>query len=277
MHASGTDYIKFSASNDWLTSVFADTYGVDLDVSVPVVSQRHLPWLLPLLAHDAIGPTPVYEARVKDLGARFDQVALIARLQSVSSSVSIAGLARASSKIVGMVPVERRMGNIIIRTSNYFTNQFTPPAVVDMRRASPLFFALRSQYVSGAGDLATCVKSAFISYAAALTLHPYQDGNGRSFRLLFASDMATFPDEPASYWILILAVFRFLFADQFHLAAKIFRLGDVNMLFDLFCAAQELAVTIFPEDDALRCEAGAARYFSDCYSEFAHRVISVRL
>ncbi|WP_425478453.1 Fic family protein [Xanthomonas hyacinthi] len=124
-----------------------------------------------------------------------------------------------------------------VLTPNAYSRDYLPPNPVSAREACRQIFRLRAAWTAKAERNNALALSTYITL---LTVHPFEDGNGRTCRMLLAADaMGGDRCDPIS------ALAGLLLKGQqsmpFHLSARCARAGDFHMLAECHRSAMTFA------------------------------------
>jgi len=228
---------SFSASNDWLKAAFHEIGGLVREGESLELHGAAPAWVAALLMHGSTASMSQYLTNYSALSTRFEGFAALRRgLWALRNSSTIERCVERAEPLSGFKATIRSNANRVL-TPNAYSRDYLPPNPEAARDASMQIFRLRAQWGSK-GNRATAL--ALSTYTTFLTVHPFVDGNGRTFRMLLAADsMGVGRCNPHP------ALATFLLKSQqslpFHISAKCARAGDFNML--AHCYHSSLAFT----------------------------------
>jgi hypothetical protein len=216
--------VRFSCSNEWVDACFQKMERWQPSIESVHTDIEVLPWVLGFLIHDSFDSFECYWTNaLKFAGGGCS--GLVENLSSVGIQSGLSGMVGAARKITTL-RASVRTGGMRINTENSFSRDFLPPGAIDARRAVDRLFAGRGR---SAGNTIGIGQS-LASYMIFLTAHPLTDGNGRTARMLFASDCVRRSAGSASHEILGLILFHRNRGSMLHLSARCARAGDMGML-----------------------------------------------
>lgn len=161
-------------------------------------------------------------------------------LQSPSGISNVAKLPYADISIKNFLSVGRLIapearvrkgGAMRIRSFSCLTASFIPPSSVDVL---PVFRNIVEAHCEAMSKCAYGERISVIlaSYFALLTLHPFEDGNGRVSRHFFASQLMQIDLALPEFALLMHAIY--IDEAKWHSAAWLARSGDFELLRDLY-------------------------------------------
>lgn len=232
----------YSAKRQWVESGFEQAASTIADQGHDTSPSRQvcIPWLVALLLHDSMQSLQHYQANVAQMQALLKAGQGADIMGTLHQSEAIGAFAKACGTLTGQ-RLRLRSGLCLVRSPSMLSNGFVPPPATSVAPCCAALFRARQQDPLRLRN----VPVRLASYLILLTIHPFQDGNGRAARLLFAADTLSSGASPND--LLALALMHSNASAQFHLAAKCARLGDFSMLFTCYEAMRHRVPLIFGE------------------------------
>lgn len=162
-------------------------------------------------------------------------MASIQQVGSLFRTAALKGLARDASIMEGK-GLKLRSGSARLVSDNPLSALFIPPAAGQTAEAVRLVFHWLDHYSRAGERPEQAAYLIFMAYLALLTIHPFEDGNGRTMRRFFAARIlqAGSPDTIALLGMLLAHRGN---SQEFHLATWAFRAGDPEPALRLFDSA----------------------------------------
>lgn len=236
----------FSASKQWIESAFQQAFKLSRpgEEGKCRIGNACTPWVLALLQHDSMDSLKHYYSNVDRLEKLQVCPANSNILERLSRAPSLGAFSNESRSLVQQ-RLRMRSERIIVRSPNSLSDGFLPPPAGKAVASSAILFRERI----GKGDRLNVWRARLASYLIFLTIHPFEDGNGRTARLMFAAD--TLSNNGPQEDLMALILLHSSASAAFHVSAKCARLGDFCMLFTCFEAARLRAHAMFGENLAI--------------------------
>lgn len=223
---------RYRVTDDWIRRTLREgvecAVGHDIPVAVDPVAFAAL---LPLLRHGAMdsgsapAPTP---GLVAMLERSFDDVRIKQFVEDARSFPDAEALA-----------VRKR--NVCLRTTDNLTSRFRPPFAADVGAAlSTCLKTTQASLQQAAGNPAKVAICAQLGSQVLLTIHPFQDGNGRTARMFFAANLLKRGVAAPTALLGMMLMYR-SGSHQYHQASWELRAGNVEPMVRLFAESTALA------------------------------------
>jgi hypothetical protein len=231
--------MEFSANDEWIALAFVELNEHLQKLRTSHIGYQSLDWIVPMLMHDGFASTECYLENRRIVLASGGGKALAPKLWSAARAGTLESVTGHLRKAIGFEG-RRRTRSTRILTPNVYSHTFEPPSAKGLTRTLSALFRARSHYLQTPCALGPVLAT----YLVLLTIHPLQDGNGRTARLLFAADVVSrFPQSGSVLLALVLLTSHR--GERFHMAAKIARSGDFHMLASWFIDALQHAERSF--------------------------------
>ena len=221
--------VQFTANRQWIEAAFQQA--TDLGGACKGEASRKwnscIPWVLALFQHDSMDSLQRYHSNVVQIKKLKDCLPSLDMLMQMSRATSLGDFSKQCRPLVQQ-RLRIRSNSIVVRSPNALSNGFLPPPAGGIASSAAALFRARTR----SGDLPYSWRVRLASYLILLTIHPFEDGNGRAARLLFAAD--TLSNDGPLEDLMALILLHANASTAFHVAAKCARLGDFCMLFTCF-------------------------------------------
>lgn len=228
---------QFSASAGWIQSAFADLGDLVCEQQYPSLNGAAPGWVAALLMHGSTEGLPNYLENHAKLMEKFESFGILKRgLWSLRSAGTLETCIFRASPLTAYKAKIRTTANRVL-TPNAYSRDYLPPNPVSAREACRQIFRIRAAWIAKADRNNALALSTYITL---LTVHPLEDGNGRTCRMLLAADtMGGDRCDPVG------ALAGLLLKSQqsmpFHLSARCARAGDFHMLAECHRSAMAFA------------------------------------
>lgn len=220
----------FICSDRWIDSTFEQLRNWQPKKTIRRFDATAQSWMTAFLVHDSFNSLDTYLSNVARFRRLDDSGRLIQRFRAAHDAVRFRELKKALEALTGFSTVAHH-GGMRINTVNAFSREFKPPHPCEAERAVRRLMLRRRELVA-VGQLS--LGGALASYIVFLTIHLLSDGNGRSARMLFASDCLVTAPGDFAHNIMALMMLHQMRGTSFHLAAACARAGDLSMLAECF-------------------------------------------
>jgi len=239
--------IPFTASDQWIKALLEQASEISFTQPREVAhAQQCFLLILQLFHHDSLQSERAYLNEISLMTDQGQSSSYIVGLKRWAHAISIDDFMRSGANFTRF-PVALRSGGMRIATDNVFSADFSPPTAARAKAALRTllqFSGLQFEEREGTQDV---VGVALAAYCIFLTIHPFNDGNGRTARFYFAACISSFIHQ-CPFLLLALAMVHRNRGAAFHMATKIARLGDLSALAEIYKESIALAISLFEED-----------------------------
>lgn len=218
--------IPFRVRVSWVSRVLQDAVRFGREASAPgFMDSTGFLCLQPLLAHGAMESPSTGEGPQRDL----------AELRRLFQPGTPAGFLRDASRYAGGGRWTWRRRQVLLDSGHLLTARFTPPRASEVPEAMRIALAgiRQASALDASPQAQACL--ALAAYQLLLTIHPFEDGNGRTMRGMYACRLAA--AAPSAAALLALPMLFSGGGARYHEAAWSFRAGDARPLVELYLDA----------------------------------------
>lgn len=211
--------------------------------------------LLPLLRHRALqaNDAPLFE------------MTLASRLERSFKNARTRTFVTDARALADGTALAIRKRNVRLKTDNYLTSRFLPPHAAEVDSAlGTTLKAIETSLQVHQSDKAKATVCALLGSQAILTIHPFADGNGRTARMFFASQLLRYQVFVPNVLLGMILMYRGG-AHQYHQASWQLRAGHAGPMVTLFADSVKFASAVFT--DAISRTGSPEKFLRHCWQE----------
>ena len=219
--------VPFSANDLWVESSLRYFFASDIESAGPTISCH--PHIMPVLLSTVMHESMLDEAKFRsNLSYLFHNPLIVERVLGAVDYLSFFSVARALRPLGVLGP---RRGSVDITRSGLAGSNFMPPLAARVPPALRKMFnfvgSIRSERKQSSYD-----SLAFAKYLMTITLHPFEDGNGRLSRSIYLSDLFRYNGSVSSF-VAFFCCYG-LYREQLQECLMAFRTGAYGYAFSFF-------------------------------------------